>query len=305
MQHYMVTRLGQAGLVIVGVIMIVFFMVRLSGDPTIIMLPREATAREVTELRHRMGFDRPVSVQLWDFVGRSLRGDFGTSLHWDQPVLTLIRGRLAATVELAVAGIVIALGIAVPLGIVSAIRPRSLWDEAARAIALLGQSVPTYWFGLVLILVFAVELGLLPAIGRGGWRSLILPAAAMSVGAMGRLTRLTRAAMLEVLRQDYVRTAHAKGLRPFDVYFRHALRNSAIPLLTFVGVTFGYMLGGSVIIENVFAWPGIGQLAYQAISVRDYPLVQGIAFFISAVVVALNLTVDVAYAFINPQIRYR
>ncbi len=305
MQHYLLARAGQAGFVILGVILIVFFMVRLTGDPSIIMLPREASAQEVAEFRHRMGFDRPLSVQLWDFLGHSFTGDFGTSLHWGQPVLKLIRERLVATIELAIAGIVLALGIAVPLGTVAAIRLRSFWDDAARAIALVGQSLPTYWFGLVLILIFAVQLGLLPAIGKDNWRSLIMPAAAMSVGAMGRLTRLTRAAMLEVLQQDYVRTAHAKGLRPFDVYFRHALRNSAIPLLTFVGVTFGYMLGGSVIIENVFAWPGIGQLAYQAISVRDYPLVQGVAFFISIVVVALNLTVDVAYAFINPQIRYR
>lgn len=304
MQRYIVIRLLQGIFVFWGIAVIVFFMVRLTGDPAVIMMPQDATAEQVAEFRERMGFDRPLWVQFVDYAGGLLKGDFGRSLHWNLPALELILQRLRPTLELAAAGIVIAVTLAVPLGIISASKPGSIWDGIAQAVALLGQSLPTYWIGLVLILVLAVQLELLPATGRVGWRSLIMPAMTISMGAMGRLTRLTRSAMLEVLQQDYIRTAYGKGLRQRTVYVRHALRNAAIPVLTYTGVAFGYMLGGSVLIETVFAWPGVGRLAYQAISVRDFPLVQAVALFMSVVIVILNLVVDLAYGFINPEVRY-
>lgn len=304
MQRYLVIRLAQGVFVFWGIAIIVFFMIRLTGDPAVVMMPQEATAEQIAEFRHKMGYDRPLIVQFLDFAGGILVGDFGKSIHWNQPAFRLIAERLRPTLELAVAGIILAVGLAVPLGIISASRPGSIWDVLAQGVALLGQSLPTYWVGLVLILILAVRLGLLPATGRVGWRSLIMPAVTISMGSMGRLTRLTRSAMLEVLQQDYIRTAYGKGLHPRTVYVRHALRNAAIPVLTYAGVAFGYMLGGSVLIETVFAWPGVGRLAYQAVSVRDFPLVQAVALFMSVVIVVLNLVVDLAYALINPEVRY-
>jgi peptide/nickel transport system permease protein len=305
MQRHVVMRLGQTLMTMLGITVVVFFMVRLVGDPAAAMMPRTATREEVAEFRHSLGYDRPVSVQFADYMSHALTGDLGKSLYFGDPVISLILDRLPATLELALAGLAVAVVVGIPLGMVAAARPGSMADTAARLVGLIGQAAPGYWVALLLIIVFAVQLHLLPAVGRGGLRSIILPAITVSLATLGYLTRLTRSNMLEVLHQDFVRTARAKGVGERSVYLRHALRNVAIPLVTLVGVQFGYLVGGSVLIETVFAWPGIGRLAYQAISVRDFPLVQGVAIFAGFFVCITNLVMDLLYTVINPQIRYR
>ena len=286
-------------------LVLVFFMVRLTGDPAVVMLPQEATAADVAAFREAMGFDRPLAVQFAEFLRRAVVGDFGKSLHYRVSAWALITERLPATLELALAALGFAVAVALPLGLLAATRPGSVWDTVAQTVALLGQALPAYWFGLILIIVLSVQLGWLPVAGRSGWASLVMPMVTLAVGLLARLTQLARSVMLDVLRQDYVRTARSKGLGPGAVHYRHALRNAAIPLITLVGVNFGYLLGGSVLIETVFAWPGIGRLAAQAIFQRDFPLVQAVAFFASLVVVVVNLVTDLAYGLVNPQVRYR
>ena len=305
MQRRVLMRLGQTLMTMLGIAIVVFFMVRLVGDPAAAMMPRTATREELEAFRHSLGYDRPVSVQFAEYMGHALTGDLGDSLYFGDPVISLILDRLPATLELALAGLALAVMVGVPLGMIAAARPGSLADAAARMVGLIGQAAPGYWVALLLIIVFAVQLRLVPAVGRGGPRSLILPAITVSLATLGYLTRLTRSNMLEVLHQDFVRTARAKGLGERSVFLRHALRNVAIPLVTLVGVQFGYLVGGSVLIETVFAWPGIGRLAYQAISVRDFPLVQGVAIFAGFFVCITNLVMDLLYTVINPQIRYR
>jgi peptide/nickel transport system permease protein len=304
MHRFILRRLGQAVIVLFGLSLLVFFMVRLSGDPARLMMSREASAEDVAAFRRAMGFDRPLLVQYGDFLVHALQGDFGDSLYYRQPATRLIRERFRATVELATGGLLLTLCVGVPLGMIAASRPGSVWDGATQTLALISQSVPIYWAGLVMILIFAVRLGLVPTFGRGEWTSYILPIVTISLQWIGRLARLTRSATLEVLQQDYVLAARAKGARPLHVYFRHVLRNAAVPLVTYVGLAYGYMLGGSVIVESVFAWPGLGYLAYQAISVRDFPLVQAVAIVVSVTFLLLNLLVDLSYALLNPRIRF-
>jgi ABC-type dipeptide/oligopeptide/nickel transport system permease component len=305
MQRQFVLRLGQTMMTLLGMAIVVFFIVRLVGDPAAAMMPRTASREELDALRHSLGYDRPLSVQFLDYMSHAVTGDLGKSLYFGDTVISLILDRLPATLELALAGLSLAVVLGVPLGMIAAHKPGSIVDAAARLVGLIGQAAPGYWVALILIIIFAVQLHLVPAVGRGGLRSIILPAITVSLSTLGYLTRLTRANMLEVLHQDYIRTARSKGLGEGPVYLRHALKNVAIPLATLVGVQFGYLVGGSVFIETVFAWPGIGRLAYQAISVRDFPLVQGVAIFAGFFVSITNLIMDLLYAIINPQIRYR
>ena len=232
-------------------------------------------------------------------------GDFGKSLQYRTSAWSLIMERLPATLELAAAAMSFAILVAVPLGILAATRPGSIWDACAQGVALLGQALPAYWVGLILILVLSVQLNLLPVAGRSGWASLVMPMVTLGMGTLGRLTQLARSVMLDALGQDYIRTAWAKGLAPRAVQYRHALKNAAIPLITLIGVNFGYMLGGAVLIESVFSYPGIGRLAAQAIFQRDFPLVQAVAFFASLVVILVNLATDLVYGLVNPQVRLR
>lgn len=287
-----------------GVFVLVFVMVRLTGDPARAMLAREAGPEQVEALRRQLGFDRPILVQFVDSLGKTLRGDFGNSLHYRTPALPLVLERLPATLELAFVGLIFALVIAVPIGLWGGARPGSPVDVVGRTIGLLGQTTPAYWLGLVMIIVFAVQLRWFPTSGRAGPTSVVMPALALALPTMGRLVRLTRSAVMEIMGEDYVRTARAKGLSNRTVFYRHVLRNAGIPLISVIGIQFGYMLGGSVIIESVFAWPGLGRLAVDAISIRDFPLVQAIAIFASLVVVMLNLLTDIAYSLIDPRIRY-
>jgi peptide/nickel transport system permease protein len=304
MQKYILSRLGQSILILVGVLILVFFMLRLTGDPVALLIPREASPETVAEFRKSMGLDRPLPLQFVEFVRHAIVGDFGNSFRYRTDALTLILDRLPATIELATVSLALALAVAIPLGLIGGSNPGSRWDAVARALGLLGQSIPNFWLALLLIIVFAVELRWLPSFGRDSWKSVILPAFALGMTPMGQLVRLTRAAVLDIRSTDYIRTAYSKGLPSRLVYSRHVLRNAAIPLISVLGIQFGYLLGGSIYIETIFSWPGIGNLIAEAIGVRDFTLVQAVAVFSSVVVVILNLFTDIAYAMIDPRIRY-
>ncbi|MCI0518912.1 MAG: ABC transporter permease [Chloroflexi bacterium] len=304
MQRYFFSRLVQSILILLGVLTLVFFMVRVSGDPASLMMPKEASLETIEAFREKMGFNRPLPVQYLDFLFHAIQGDFGNSLHFKTPALEMVLQRLPATVQLAGAGLFLAILIAIPLGLIGGSTPGSLWDNAGRLLGLLGQSIPNFWLALVLIFIFAVRLRLLPSFGRDELKSLILPAVVMGLPVMGSLVRLTRSAVMEIRGEDYIRTAYSKGLDPRKIYYRHILLNAAIPLISVIGVDFGYMLGGSIYIETIFSWPGMGQLIEQAIGWRDYTLIQAIAFFSSLVVVGLNLLTDLAYSLVDPRIRY-
>jgi len=304
MQRYFLGKLGQSVILLFGVVLLVFAMVRITGDPAALMMPREASAAEIEAFREAMGFNRPMPVQFGDFVRRAVVGDFGDSLHFKTPAMPLVLGRLPATLELAAVGLLMAVIVAIPLGLVGGFNPGSLVDSVGRGLALLGQSIPNFWLALILILVFAVRLRWFPSFGKDELKSVVLPAFVLGLPVMGQVVRMTRSAVLEIRGEDYIRTAHSKGLQPRTIYIKHVLRNVAIPLVSVIGVRFGYMLGGSIYIETIFSWPGMGQLLEQSIGWRDFPLVQAIAIFTSVVVLALNVLTDVAYAVIDPRIRY-
>ena len=240
MTTYLLTRAAQSLLALGCVLALVFFMVRLTGDPSVVMLPQDASKEDVAQFRKAMGFDRPLAVQFGDFVSRAVVGDFGKSLQYRTSAWSLIMERLPATLELAVVAMLFAILVAIPLGILGATRPGSVWDALAQGVALLGQALPAYWVGLILIIVLSVQLNLLPVAGRSGWSSLVMPMVTLGMGTLGRLTQLARSVMLDTLGQDYIRTAWAKGLAPGTVRYRHALKNAAIPLITLIGVCLLY-----------------------------------------------------------------
>lgn len=304
MQRYFLSKLGQSLLLLGGVLVLVFFLLRLTGDPARLMMSREASPEQIAAFREAMGFNRPLLVQFWDFATGAIVGDFGNSLHYRTPALPLVVERLPATVQLASAALLMAMIVGIPVGLIGGFRPGSTGDSLGRMLALVGQSIPNFWLALILILFFAVRLGWLPSFGRDQLKSVILPAFVLGLPTLGQLVRLTRSAVLEIRGEDFIRTAHSKGLTPRVIYIKHVLRNVSIPLISVIGIQFGYMLGGSIIIESVFAWPGIGQLLEQAIGWRDFPLVLAIAVFTSLAVLAINLLTDVAYAVIDPRIRY-
>ena len=304
MQRYFVSKVGESILLLLGVMILVFFLVRITGDPANLMASREASPETIEEIRREWGFDRPIVVQFWDFVTGAAVLDFGRSYHFKTEAMPMVLERLPATIELAAVGLLIAVSIGIPLGLIGGFNPGSVIDSVGRFLALLAQSIPNFWLALILILLFAVRLGWFPSFGRDELRSVVLPAFVLGLPVLGQIVRLTRSAVLEIRSEDFVRTAHSKGLQPRTIYVKHVLRNVAIPLISVIGVQFGYMLGGSIYIETIFAWPGIGQLLEQAIGWRDFPLIMAIAIFTSMVVLLLNLLTDVAYAVIDPRIRY-
>lgn len=314
MQRYILSRLLQSALILVGVLLIVFFMLRLTGDPTSLMISRNATPEQLEAAREALGFNRPLHVQFLDFAGGALRGDFGNSLRYRRPATDMVLERLPATIELATAALMVALLLGIPLGLLGGSNPGSSWDGLARLVGLLGQTIPGFWLALILILVFAVNLGWLPSFGRETWgfccglrlptNSIVLPAFALGIFTMGQLVRFTRSSVLEVRNEDYIRTARSKGMSTGRVYLGHILRNAMIPLISIIGVQYGYLLSGSIYIETIFSWPGLGNLLAEAVGNRDFALVQAIAFFTSLVVIALNLLTDIAYAWVDPRIRY-
>ena len=304
MLTYIAKRLLQAVFILWAVASISFGLTFLAGDPATLMIGDNWTAEQVANFREYMGFDRPVLVQYGEFLQRIAQGDFGVSVRQQIPVTRLILERLPATLELTVAALLIIVGVAIPVGVLSAIRRNSLSDRLAMGGALLAQSVPTFWLGIMLILVVGVFLQALPISGRGTFFHLILPAITLATFSTARIARLVRSSMLDVLGNDYIRTARAKGLSARKVNYGHALRNALIPVITLLGIEVGSLLGGAIITETVFAYPGIGRLTIQAIAARDIPLVQGVITFGAMIFVLVNLLVDLSYSVLDPRIRH-
>jgi ABC-type dipeptide/oligopeptide/nickel transport system permease component len=282
---------------------VVFVVMRLSGDPVPLLLPPDAPRSEIFRVRAELGLDRPLPVQYVTFLGNLLRGDFGRSIHFREPAARVVLGYLPATIELGLTAFGLAVLAAVPIGVFSAVRRNSLLDHAAMTLALVGQSAPTFFLGILFILIISLKAGLLPTGGRGTWAQLVLPALTLGVFAMASIARLTRSAVLEVLRSDYVRTARAKGLAEFFVVAKHTLKNAALPIVTITGLQFGSLLGGGVVTETVFAWPGMGRLAIQSIYNRDYPVVQCAVFISALTFIVLNFLIDLVYGFLDPRVR--
>lgn len=299
-------RLGQTIFVLVGITLFVAFTIRLSGDPAVALFQGASgpTQEQLEQIRRELGLDRPFLVQYWDFVSGAVRGDLGTSFRSKQPVSEVIRSRFPATFWLATASLAISLLIAFPLGVMAARRHRKTPDLLIRVITLLGLSFPNFWLGIMLILVFGVKLKWLPPSGYENLQSLILPSVTLGLILASTTTRLIRSSLLDVMGEQYVVTAHSKGLSAQRVLYGHALRTALIPIVTYIGLQFGALLGGVVIIEQVFAWPGLGSLALSAISFRDYPTLQGTITVLALLIAFINLLVDLSYAFLDPRIRY-
>jgi ABC-type dipeptide/oligopeptide/nickel transport system permease component len=289
--------------VALGVVTLVFAALRLSGDPAATMLPGDASVDELKDLRHALGLDRPLWAQYLGFLGGAVTGDVGTSFRHQQPALPLVLERLPATLELAGAALLLAVAVALPLGVLAAVYRGRALDVLAMAFAVVGQATPYFWMGIMLILIVSVELGWLPTSGRGGLERLILPAVTLGTHLAASLARLTRTSMLEVLGQQFVMTARAKGLSEWSVILAHTLKNAAVPVVTLIGLQFGTLLGGAVVTETIFAWPGVGRLAVQSIFVRDYPVVQAAVFVLALTFVVINLVVDLLYGVLDPRIR--
>lgn len=307
MRFFLVRRLLFVLPVMWGVSTFVFLIIHLlPGDPVDAMLGETASVVDRQILRRQLGLDQPLWQQYTVFFRRVVQGDLGRSLHSRRPVSGLIAERLPATALLAAAAMVVAVCLALPLGVIAALRPRSMLDMLAMLLALVGISMPNFWLGPLLILVFALHLGWLPVSGRGdgSLQYLVLPAITLGTAMLAVLTRMTRAGMLEVLREDYIRTARAKGLAEWAVVWKHALSNALIPLVTLIGLQGGALLSGAVITETVFAWPGLGDLTIRAIQQRDYPVVQGCVLVIALMYVVVNVLTDVLYAHLDPRIRF-
>ena len=305
MLRYLARRLALTIPVLLGVATLVFALIHLiPGDPAQAMLGEEASEEDVQALRERLGLDRPLLEQYGGFLRGAVRGDLGRSLRTDEPVAQAILDRLPATLELAAAAMIVAIGVALPLGIIAAVGRGTFVDHAATTLSLTGVSIPNFWLGPLLALVFAVELGWLPVSGRGTVGHLILPAISLGAALAAILARMTRASLLEELREPYVQAARARGVSRTRAVLRHAFRNSLIPVVTLIGLQFGAVLTGAVITETIFAWPGIGRLLIQSIGFRDYPLVQGCILFIAVTYVGMNLLTDLVYGVLDPRIRY-
>lgn len=306
MGRYIVRRLLVSFVTLVGISLMIFFLLRvLPGDPAPMLAGETATLEDIQEIRVRLKLDKPVYVQYFYFVTDILKGDLGTSLRTNEPVIDEIAARFPATLELAVISIIIAAGVGIPLGVLAAINRFTLFDSLVSVVTLFGVAMPVYATGLILMLIFAVTLGWLPAAGRGDtWLSAVLPSLTLASFSMPLITRMTRASVMEVMSEDYVRTARAKGQRNRIVIFRHILRNALIPVVTVVGLQFGALLGGAILTETIFAWPGLGQVLVTSLSRRDYPMVQGLVLVFAALFILVNLLVDLLYAVIDPRINY-
>jgi peptide/nickel transport system permease protein len=306
MSRYVLRRILQSIVVLIGVSIVVFLLARLApGDPATLMLAETASPEQIAAAREHYGFNDPLYEQYWLFISRAVQGDFGDSLYYKEPALGVVMEAFPETAKLAFVAFLIAVGIALPLGVLAAIKRDTIWDFLAVGLSVLGQAAPSYWIGILLILFFSVRLQWLPSSGDYGPEYIVLPAITLAALLMAVLTRLTRAGMLDVLSEDYVRTARSKGLQEQSVLVRHALRNAMIPLITVMGLQLGSLLGGTVIVEQVFAWPGVGRLAINAISSRDYPVIQAVVFIVSVVFVLVNLAVDLLYGVLDPRIRHQ
>ncbi len=305
MTRFLLARLGSALLVLFGVSLLVFLLIHLiPGDPVEVMLGESSQPADRAALRHALGLDQPLYLQLLEYYRNLIRFDLGQSLHSQRPIAEILLERLPATLELAVAGLCVAVLIAAPLGILAATRRDTGWDVGAMTFSMLGISIPNFWMGPLLILVFSLWLGWLPVSGRDEAASLVLPALTLGTALAAILSRMLRATLLEVLGEDFIRTARAKGLTEGAVIFRHALRNALLPVITLLGLQLGALLAGAVITETVFSWPGIGLLTIESIHRRDYPVVQACVLMISLGYVAVNAFTDLVYARLDPRIRF-
>jgi ABC-type dipeptide/oligopeptide/nickel transport system permease component len=305
MASFLLKRLALAMLVLVGVSFLTFIVAALSGDPVEMMGLENASVEEKDALRAYLGLDRPLLEQYLTFVGRAVQGDLGMSIRQSTPVLDLILERLPATLLLAGAAFLLAVAIAVPLGIIIALKRNTLTDLIVTALAMIGQSAPGFWIGLMLVVVFAVQWQILPVSGSGTWAHLVLPTVTLALQSAARLTRLVRASMLEVLSADHIRTARAKGLTERTVLFIHAFRGAMIPVVTMAGLELAELVSGAFITETIFAWPGIGRLAVTAIYQRDFPVIQGVVLLAAVGFVVINFIVDLLYAMIDPRVRLK
>lgn len=305
MAAYIFRRILEMIPVLLGITIIIFVLLRLSGDPVVLMLPEDATRAQIDQLRTHLGLDRPIMEQYFIFLGQLIQGDFGESLRYtNQAVLPLVLERLPATLQLSSAALLIAVLISLPAGIIAALNKNRWPDTVATLFAILGEAMPGFWLGMMLILAFSVSLGWLPVSGRDGLESLILPAITLGTSMAAILTRLMRSSLLEVWSQDYVRTAFAKGLTNRKVLLKHAVRNALISYTTILGLQIAALMAGAVVTEQVFAWPGVGLLAVQAVNSRDMAVVQAIVIIVAVIVMLANLLVDLLYTAIDPRIRY-
>lgn len=304
MRNFFMRRLMQIIPVLFIIILIVFTLVYLAGDPVALMLPADATAEDVETLRKALKLDQPYIVQLGAYMANLLKGDFGTSFHYNEPALPLVLERLPATIELALAAMIVAVMLAIPLGIWSAMKRNRSIDVAITGASVVGAAIPNFWLGIMLILIFAVNYQWFPVSGRGTFAHLILPALTLGTGLAATIARLMRSSLLEVLSQDYIRTAKAKGIRRWPLIFIHSLRNALIPVVTMIALQTGGLMGGALVTEYIFAWPGIGQLLVQSIHVRDMSVIQAATFVIALIVIFINLLADLMYRLLDPRITY-
>ena len=304
MWHFIAVRALQAVLTILLVTVVVFVITRISGDPAKLLIPPEVPAEEVPKYREAWGLNDPLPMQYLKFVTNAATGDFGNSYRYDVPVADLVWKRLQSTAKLAVAAVVLTAAVAIPLGVAAAVYRGTALDALVRVLALAGQAIPSFWLGLILVLVFAIQLNWLPATGDQNWKSLVLPAITLSSFSMAAVARLTRSSMLDVLDSEYIKLVRAKGMPERTVIFKHALRNAAIPIITVLGLQLGGLIGGSGLVETIFSWPGIGQLSVDAVFAADYAVIQAIVLVGSISFVVINLLIDLMYAVVDPRIRY-
>ena len=300
---WLARRLFHFLIVVLGVTTLVFIALRMTGDPAVMLLPGDPTMEEIALMRQKLGLDKPMHEQYFAFLGNAFRGDFGQSFRHGIPASSVVLERLPATALLAFSALALASTLAIPLGILAAVYRGTIADTGVMLLAVIGQGVPFFWLGLMLILVFGVELRLFPTGGYGSFAHLVLPSVTLAAYLGASTARIARSSMLEVLGQDYMRTARAKGLALHVVVLKHGLRNAAIPLATYLGLQMGLLLGGTVVVEEIFAWPGVGRLLLQAISFRDYPVVQAATFMLAMIFVAVNFIVDILYAVLDPRVR--
>jgi ABC-type dipeptide/oligopeptide/nickel transport system permease component len=304
-KRYVLVRLVEGLFSLFVVTVFVFVLSRATGDPVLLMLPQEATPQEIASMRAKLGVDRPVYVQYAFFVGNALRGDFGRSIQWDEPCGSLFLERFRNTLQLALAALVLAIGLGIPAGVFSAVKRGRLTDKLVTGLAVLGQSLPVFWSGLMLILVFAVQLHWLPTSGKGGLEHVVLPAVALAGFFAAAEARVTRSSMLDVLASPYVTMARIKGVPESAVVWKHALRNALLPVVTVASTSLITLLNGTVVTEIVFAWPGVGRLTVDAIFARDFPVLQTNVLFLCALVILVNLSVDILYGYLDPRLKHR
>ena len=301
---YIARRLLMVVPTLIGVMLIVFFLTYTIGNPAVLLVPPEATPEDIARVERVLGLDQPITVQFLRYLGRIVQFDFGTSYYSDQPALSLVLSRLPATLQLSLAAIVIAVVIGVPAGLLGALWRGKSADMALSASVLFGMSIPNFWLGLRLIILFAAQLRLLPISGTGTFRHVIMPAITLATGMLATIARLIRNDLLDVLNSDYIRTARAKGVSNLGVCVRHALKNALAPAITLVGLQMGALLGGAIVTESIFAWPGVGRLILQSIERRDYPVVQAATFIMAVIFILTNLIIDIICARLDPRIVY-